>query len=135
RFLPPFGQPQALSTEGLKEFQQAIIRLKEKQGSYIQDTFRVPFIGKSLFRATIELPANVTVGPFDTRVYLFHDEKLLSQYSVRLNLEREGLERYLHRFAFGSPTLYGLVTVALAVAAGLPSSPLLCTHPHSQRSR
>jgi uncharacterized protein (TIGR02186 family) len=122
RFMPAFGQPQALSTEDLKEFQQAIIRLKQKQGLYIQDNFRVAFIGKSLFRATIELPANVTVGPFDTRVYLFHDEKLLSQYSVRLNLEREGLERYLHRFAFGSPTLYGLVTVALAVAAGLVAS-------------
>jgi len=122
RFVPAFGQPQALSTEDLKEFQQAIIRLKQKQGLYIQDNFRVAFIGKSLFRATIELPANVTVGPFDTRVYLFHDEKLLSQYSVRLNLEREGLERYLHRFAFGSPTLYGLVTVALAVAAGLVAS-------------
>ena len=122
RFMPAFGQPQALSTEDLREFQQAIIRLKQKQGLYIQDNFRVAFIGKSLFRATIELPANVTVGPFDTRVYLFHDEKLLSQYSVRLNLEREGLERYLHRFAFGSPTLYGLVTVALAIAAGLVAS-------------
>jgi len=122
RFMPAFGQPQALSSEDLKEFQQAIIRLKQKQGLYIQDNFRVAFIGKSLFRATIELPANVTVGPFDTRVYLFHDEKLLSQYSVRLNLEREGLERYLHRFAFGSPTLYGLVTVALAIAAGLVAS-------------
>ena len=122
RFMPAFGQPQALSTEDLKQFQRAIIRLKQKQGLYIQDNFRVAFIGKSLFRATIELPANVTVGPFETRVYLFHDEKLLSQYSVRLNLEREGLERYLHRFAYGSPTLYGLVTVALAIAAGLVAS-------------
>ena len=90
RFTPAFGQTQALSTEDVKEFQQAIVRLKAKQGLYIQDNFRVAFIGRSLFRATIELPANVTVGPFDTRVYLFRDEKLLSQYSVRLNLERGG---------------------------------------------
>jgi uncharacterized protein (TIGR02186 family) len=122
RFTPAFGQTQALSTEDLKEFRQAIVRLKEKQGLYIQDNFRVAFIGRSLFRATIELPANVTVGPFDTRVYLFRDEKLLSQYSVRLNLEREGMERYLHRFAFSYPTLYGLMTVAIAIAAGLIAS-------------
>ena len=64
----------------------------------------------------------MTVGPFDTRVYLFRDEKLLSQYSVRLNLEREGMERYLHRFAFSYPTLYGLMTVAIAIAAGLLAS-------------
>jgi uncharacterized protein (TIGR02186 family) len=122
RFMPAFGQTQALSTEDLKEFRQAVVRLKEKQGLYIQDNFRVAFIGKSLFRATIELPANVTVGPFETRVYLFREEKLLSQYTVRLNLEREGLERHLHRFAFGYPTLYGLMTVAIALAAGLIAS-------------
>lgn len=122
RFTPAFGQTQALSTEDLKDFREAIVRLKEKQGLYIQGNYRVAFIGRSLFRATIELPANVTVGPFDTRVYLFRDEKLLSQYSVRLNLEREGVERYLHRFAFGYPTLYGLMTVALAIAAGLLAS-------------
>ena len=122
RFTPAFGQTQALSTEDLKEFREAIVRLKEKQGLYIQDNFRGAFIGKSLFRATIELPANVTVGPFETRVYLFREEKLLSQYTVRLNLEREGLERHLHRFAFGYPTLYGLMTVAIALAAGLIAS-------------
>ena len=72
------------------------MRLKQKQGLYVQEQYSVAFIGRSLFRATIELPANVTVGPFETRVYLFRDEKLLSQYTVRLNLEREGLERHLH---------------------------------------
>ncbi len=122
RFTPAFGQTQALSTEDLAEYRKAIIRLKEKQRLYIQDNFSVAFIGRSLFRATIMLPANVTVGPFETRVYLFREEKLLSQYTVRLNLEREGLERHLHAFAFGYPTLYGLMTVAFAVAAGLIAS-------------
>jgi uncharacterized protein (TIGR02186 family) len=122
RMMPAFGQAQALSTEDLKEFREAVIRLKQKEGLYVQDPYSVAFIGRSLFRSTIELPANVTVGPFTTRVFLFRDEKLLSQYSVRLTLEREGLERHLHAFAFGFPTLYGFVTVAIAVAAGLLAS-------------
>ena len=122
RFTPAVGQDQALSTEDLKEFRKAIVRLKEKQGLYVKDEYGVAFIGRSLFRASIELPANVTVGPFETRVYLFREEKLLSKYTVRLNLEREGLERHLHAFAFSFPTLYGLTTVAIAVAAGLLAS-------------
>ena len=122
RFAPAFGEAQGLSTEDLAEFRRAIIRLKRKQGLYVQDPFSVAFIGRSLFRATIELPANVTVGPFETRVYLFREEKLLSQYAVRLNLEREGVERHLHAFAFGYPALYGLMTVMIAVAAGLTAS-------------
>ena len=122
RFAPAFGEAQGLSTEDLAEFRRAIIRLKRKQGLYVQDPFSVAFIGRSLFRATIELPANVTVGPFETRVYLFREEKLLSQYTVKLNLEREGVERHLHAFAFTYPALYGLMTVMIAVAAGLTAS-------------
>ena len=79
--------------EDLKEFREAIVRLKEKQGLYIQDNFRVAFIGKSLFRATIELPANVTVGPFETRVYLFREEKLLSQYDYLAAKTRDVIHR------------------------------------------
>jgi uncharacterized protein (TIGR02186 family) len=122
RFTPAVGQQQALSTQDLKDFRDAIIRLKQKQGLYVKEDFGVAFIGRSLFRASIELPANVTVGPFDTRVYLFRDEKPLSTYTVRLTLEREGLERHLHAFAFSYPTFYGLATVIIAVAAGLIAS-------------
>jgi uncharacterized protein (TIGR02186 family) len=122
RFTPAVGQQQALSTQDLKAFRDAIVRLKQKQGLYVKEDYGVAFIGRSLFRASIELPANVTVGPFETRVYLFREEKLLSTYTVRLTLEREGLERHLHAFAFGYPTLYGLATVVIAVAAGLAAS-------------
>jgi uncharacterized protein (TIGR02186 family) len=122
RMPPAFGQEQGLSTQDVKEFRDAIVRLKRNAGLYVENPFSVVFRGPSLFRASIELPANVTVGPFETRVYLFREEKLLSQYSVRLYLEREGVERFLHAFAFRHPALYGLATVAIAVAAGLLAS-------------
>jgi uncharacterized protein (TIGR02186 family) len=125
RFRPAVGQQYALSTEDLNEFRDAVVRLKQKQGLYVRDNFGVAFIGRSLFRASIVLPANVTVGPFETRVMLFREEKLLSQYSVRLTLEREGTERYLHGFAVNYPTFYGIATVVIAVAAGLLASTLL----------
>jgi uncharacterized protein (TIGR02186 family) len=124
RFMPAVGQQNALSSEDLIEFREAVVRLKEKQGLYVRSNFGVAFIGRSLFRASVVLPANVTVGPFTTRVMLFRDEKLLSEYSVRLNLEREGAERYLHVFALNHPTLYGITTVIIAVGAGLLASAL-----------
>ena len=43
-------------------------------------------------------------------------------YTARVNLERQGLERVLHSFAFDQPLLYGLFTVAVAVGAGLLAS-------------
>ena len=46
RFTPAFGQAQALSTEDLKEFREAVVRLKQKQGLYVQDHYSVAFIGQ-----------------------------------------------------------------------------------------
>jgi uncharacterized protein (TIGR02186 family) len=122
KYTPAVGQRYPLSNEAIKEYREAILRLKRKEGLYIDRPYGVTFTGKSIFRASIVLPANVTVGPFDTRVYLFREEKLLSPFTVRLTLEREGLERHLHAFAYGYPTIYGFVTVMIAVGAGLLAS-------------
>ena len=122
KYTPAVGQSHPLSNEDITEYREAIMRLKRKDGLYLDRPYGVTFTGKSIFRASILLPANVTVGPFDTRVYLFREEKLLSRFTVRLTLEREGLERHLHAFAYRLPTLYGIVTVMIAVGAGLLAS-------------
>jgi len=122
KFTPAVGQSQPLSNEDLKNYRDAVVRLKRKAGLYVQDEYGAGFTGKSLFRASVVLPANVTVGPFVTHVYLFREEKNLYKVSISHTLGREGLERYLHDFAYRMPTLYGLVTVAIGIAAGLLAS-------------
>ena len=117
-------------TKEIKEFRDAVVRIKQKEGLFQQEQYGVAFIGRSLFRASIDLPATVTVGPFDTRVFLFRDGELLSQYTVRLNLEREGLEELLHAFALRHSLLYGLGTVLLAVGAGLLASTVFRKNAH-----
>lgn len=108
----------------IKEFRDAVVRLKKKEKLYSQEAFSVSFIGRSLFRAAVDVPANVTVGSFDTRVFLFRNRELLHQYTARLNLEREGVEDILHAFAFGYPLSYGIMTVLLAIGSGLLASTL-----------
>jgi uncharacterized protein (TIGR02186 family) len=122
RMTPIRGWETGLSTADLGEFKSAVIRLKQKEGLYVQEQYGVVFIGRSLFRASIELPANVPVGPLVARVHLLREGQLLSTYTARVNLERRGLERVLHSFAFDQPLLYGLFTVAVAVGAGLLAS-------------
>jgi uncharacterized protein (TIGR02186 family) len=122
RFTPAVGQSQPFSNEDIKQYRDAVVRLKQKARLYVENSFSAFFTGKSLFRASIVLPANVTVGPFVTHVYLFREENYLTKVSIRHTLEREGLEYYLHAFAFRLPTLYGLATVATAVGAGLLAS-------------
>lgn len=111
-----------VSSEDFIANKQAVARLKEAEGLFKHDDYGVIFTGRSLFRSKIDLPATVPVGPLTARVYLFHDGKVLSRYQARVVLEREGIERWLHAFAFEQPYLYGLMTVLLAVVAGLLAS-------------
>lgn len=106
----------------LKTYKDAVIRLKQKEGVFIKADYAVIFIGKSLFRAAISLPANVPVGPLTARVYLFREGDLLSSFQSRVRLEREGVELWLYRFAMKQPVLYGFFAVLLAVIAGLLAS-------------
>jgi uncharacterized protein (TIGR02186 family) len=108
----------------IHDYREAIVRLKQKDRLFTRSDFAVTFIGPSLFRASVEVPANVVVGPFETRVFLFRNGELLSQYDARLNLERQGLEETLHVLAFKHPIAYGLMIVALATGAGLLAAAL-----------
>jgi len=121
-FTPAVGQAHPLSNEDIKAYREAVVRLKRDSGLYVENPFGAGFTGKILFRARVVLPANVTVGPFVTHVYLFREEKFLSKVSVRHTLGRDGLEWYLHAFAHRLPTVYGFTTVLIAVGAGLLAS-------------
>lgn len=103
-------------------FKDGVVRAKKREGLYVKEDYAVGFVGRSLFRTSIELPANVPVGPLLARVYLFRDGDLLSSYASRFRLERQGIELWLHRFSTDHAFLYGLFTVLVAVGAGLAAS-------------
>ena len=124
------GQAEGRTAAEIREFRDAIVRLKRKEKLYNQEEYSVTFIGRSLFRVSVDVPANVTIGSFETRVFLFRNRELLHQYTARLDLEREGLEDTLHAFAFGYPLLYGLATVLLALGSGLLASTVFGRRAH-----
>jgi len=125
---PERGWATGLSTSDLRKFKSAVIRLKRKERLYVESEFGVRFVGRNLFRATIDLPANVPVGPLATRVYLFRNGQLIDTFESRVQLAREGIERYLHDFAFSYPMLYGIAAVIVAIGAGLAASSIFQRH-------
>ncbi|MGE0629403.1 MAG: TIGR02186 family protein [Hyphomicrobiaceae bacterium] len=124
RMKPVSGWQTGLTTGDLEDFKTSVIRLKQQEGLYLEQPLGVAFIGRSLFRASIRLPANVPVGPLVARVHLFREGRLLHTFRARVNLRREGVERLLYSFAFTYPLIYGLVTVMLSVGAGLAATEL-----------
>jgi uncharacterized protein (TIGR02186 family) len=123
--LVPSGSGTRYGPDDPKEvatYRDAVIRLKQRERLYLTADYGVTFIGRSLFRSTISLPPNVPVGPLTTRVYLFRDGQMLSQYKSQVTLERTGLERFLYDSAYKRPLMYGLATVLAAAAAGLTAA-------------
>lgn len=120
----PWGSARWAPTtkEEEEEYRTAVIRLKKRDSLFVQSEHGVIFRGQSLFRATIALPPNVPVGPLTTRLFLFKDGKMLSQYKGEVILERTGLERFLYHTADTSAFLYGLATVLVAGAFGVLAS-------------
>ena len=118
----PMTPRHGVAVRELVEYRKAVIRLKKDDKVYVQDDTGVTFIGRSLFRSSVMLPANVPVGLLQARVYLFREGKLLSSYAARLQLEREGVERWLHSLAHEHGFIYGLLAILTAVSAGLLAS-------------
>ncbi|WP_083567675.1 TIGR02186 family protein [Hyphomicrobium sp. CS1GBMeth3] len=122
RLAPAAHSASTTEPDELKAYKDAVIRIKQQEGLYIERDYAVIFIGKSLFRSSIALPANVPVGPLTARVYLFREGELLSTFQSRVRLERSGVELWIYRAAMHHPFYYGLAAVALAALAGLLAS-------------
>ena len=121
----PDSIPEEVPTRDVRAFRDAVIRIMEDDGLYISDDQGVTFISKSLFRATINLPAYVPDGGYLANVYLFRDGKLLSLNQSQLTITKEGFERLIYSTAFNYPLIYGIVAVLVAIAVGLAASTVL----------
>ncbi len=125
RMTPISGWETGVSTGELEDFKGAIVRIKQRERLYVErNVGGVTFIGRSLFRASLDLPANVPVGPLVARVHLFREGRLLHTFTSRVTLRREGLEHFLHSSAFNQPLIYGCATVLLSIAMGLAATAL-----------
>jgi uncharacterized protein (TIGR02186 family) len=100
-------------------FRSAVIRLKEKQNLFQEHDDGVVFIGRSLFRATVDLPVHVPTGRYTADVYLFRDGQLVSKTQSTLEVNKAGVEQIVYRLAFTHPFIYGVFAVVIAVLAGL----------------
>ena len=110
--------------EGLSDFKNAVIRIMQRQGLYKYQPEGVVFVGRNLFRATVDLPANVPVGHYATDVYLIREGEVISHNRSNLLISKQGFERFVYSAAFDYPLLYGIVAVIIAITAGLIASAL-----------
>ncbi|MBP0481619.1 TIGR02186 family protein [Sagittula salina] len=105
-----------------QNFSQALIRIRKDSGSYMLLENAVTLREETLFDTRISMPANLTEGAYATRIFLTRNGRVVSQYATVINVRKVGLERWLYGLSRAEPLLYGLMSIALAIAAGWGAS-------------
>lgn len=119
RMRPRDGEVRTYSDAELRDWRDAAVRLKQKESLFAKSEYGVSFIGRGLFRTSINLPPNIPAGSLTAHVYLFHEGNILSHYASRVNIERVGLVQVLHSASFTLPMLFALMLLGTTVAIGL----------------
>lgn len=120
RAIRSVGAPQTIMDSG--SFTDALIRVREENGLYQLNEGDVALDEQTLFRTAIRLPANLTEGVYRTRIFLTRDGRVISQYETGIDVRKVGLERWLYALSRENTLIYGLMSLAIAIAAGWGAS-------------
>ncbi len=101
-----------------RNFSNALMRIRENQSLYQTLEGAVDLQDDTLFRTKISLPANLTEGDYETRIFLTRDGTVVDQYSTSIPVKKVGLERWLYNLAHENAFWYGLMSLAIAISAG-----------------
>lgn len=101
-----------------REWESALVRRKQQQGTYYSEEYPIQRRSAALFRAEIPIPPNVPVGSYFVETYVFRDGRILEAQSQPLFVERVDLEADVYDFAHEQAGIYGLLAVIMAALAG-----------------
>jgi uncharacterized protein (TIGR02186 family) len=104
------------------DYTAALLRLRTQSQAYQSLTRWVTLDRDILFRANVRLPANLTEGAYTTRMYLVREGEVVHQFRTAIFVRKDGIERWLSQLAYDQPLFYGLLALAIALAAGWGAS-------------
>ncbi len=105
-----------------QSFTDAVIRIRTNQGLYQLLENTVTLREQTLFDTAISMPANLTEGAYPTRIFLTRGGVVISTYETVIEVRKVGLERWLYTLSRQQPFIYGLMSLAIAIAAGWGAS-------------
>ena len=114
------GAPESI--EDSNSFTEALIRIRRDQGVYQENEGAIAFDQQTLFRTSLELPANLTEGSYPTRIFLTRDGEVVSHFQTVIEVRKVGLERFLFNLSRQQAAVYGIMSILIAAIAGWAAS-------------
>ncbi len=123
------GLEQAIRTLGaraqvtdVEAFSEAVVRIRTRAGLYSTLIDTVDLREETLFSTHVTLPANLVEGNYAARMFLLRDGGVVHVAERTILVRKEGLERLIYTTAQERPLLYGVLSIAVALAAGWAAS-------------
>lgn len=104
--------------EDRQDYLDALIRIRAREGVYRVVEGGVDLEEDTLFRARIDLPANLVEGDYRVRIFLTRGGRVVDTYGTEITVRKVGIERWLHALSVDRPLVYGFLALALAIGAG-----------------
>ena len=119
--------PRAIRSVGVdvaetEAFTEALIRIRTAEEFYQTNIGAVTFDEQTLFSTSVRLPANLHEGDYRARFFLTRNGQVVDQMSTDIDVRKVGLERFLFNLSREQPLIYGLMSLAIAIAAGWTAS-------------
>ena len=114
--IPVEGEKKLIMNPG--EFSDALLRLRIEQDLFSEIPGTLKQLSPSLFRATLDIPANVPIGEHTVTAYLFRKGEILGTNRSSFTIEKIGFERWIYDLAHEHGVLYGIMAVLIAIFTG-----------------
>lgn len=105
-------------TDHQRDFTDAVIRIRTAEDLYQVLESAVILRNETLFNTSFRMPANLVEGDYTARIFLTRGREVISTYETDISVRKVGLERMIYTLAHEQPLLYGLLSLAIAIAAG-----------------
>ena len=120
RAIRSVGAPMDVSDAA--SFSDAVIRIRSDQGLYQLLENTVDIDEQTLFRTSIEMPADISDGDYTARILLTRGGNVIDEFTTIIDVRKVGLERFLFNMSRENPLAYGLMSIAIAIFAGWAAS-------------
>lgn len=101
-----------------QRFAAGLVDLMRRQGLYRQEEGGVKISGQVLYQAKISLPSSVQTGTYTAETFAIRQGKVVASAITRIDVRKEGFERFVAVAADRNGWLYGLFAVLVSVGMG-----------------
>ncbi|WP_372732872.1 TIGR02186 family protein [Novosphingobium sp.] len=113
--LSPIG---VIDPKEQRRFSGGLVDLMRREGFYREDEGAVKISGQVLYSARMSLPSSVQIGTYTAETFAIRNGKVVASAITRVEVTKEGFERFVAVTAEERGLLYGLFAVLVSVGMG-----------------